>query len=415
MKKLIKPSKISGKIKAPPSKSFMQRAVAAAVLTKGKIVIHNPSFCDDSISAMNVAVALGCDIRNNKDRVEIENTGFPCSRKLDCGESGLCLRMFSPLASLFEEEFILNASGTALKRPAGVEKPLSDLGAFCETNGGFPPVRVKGPIRGGRVSVDGSGGSQVLTGLLMALPTVNDDSVIEVRNLKSIPYVEMTLSILRDSGITVTNDNFETFKVKGSQKYSMSECHIEGDWSGASFFLVAGAICGDVEIEGLNTGSLQADRVILDVLKKAGAGIDISTGAVKVFKNKLKCFEFDLTHAPDLFPPVFVLACSAEGESILKGVGRLKHKESSRAEVFKNEFSKVGARVEISGDFMKVSGGNIEGGKVFSHGDHRIAMAASILALNSNSEIIVEGSESVRKSYPGFFDDLGSLGGIVNE
>jgi 3-phosphoshikimate 1-carboxyvinyltransferase len=319
--------------------------------------------------------------------------------------------MFAPIAALSGKECVLLGEGSLCSRPIGmVEAPLRELGASISTERGLPPIRVKGPLQGGEVEVDGASSSQFLTGLLMALPLCRKDSVIRVAGLKSRPYVRMTLSLLTEFGIAVRHSpGLDRFEIAGSQSYQPTDYFVEGDWSGASFLLVAGAIAGSVSVGGLDEDSLQADRAILDALRAAGASVEIGNGVVTVGKGKLRGFEFDATDCPDLFPPLAALACSCKGENSIRGASRLSGKESDRGAALAQELSKMGADIRLEGDCLKIRGGKLRGGKADSHNDHRIAMACAVAALDSENGVEIKNDKCVSKSYPGFFGDLEKL------
>jgi 3-phosphoshikimate 1-carboxyvinyltransferase len=411
--KWIKPSKVDGKIQAPPSKSMMIRAAAAGLLSDGETRIINPSYCDDALASIGIAQSLGANLESINQGIKIIGGNGPVGTTyLDCGESGLCMRMFTPVAAIFKEEVILEGSGSLLSRPIGeVELPISQLGGDCRTSDrNRPPIKVRGPLRGGDVHIIGSLSSQFLTGLLMALPRCENDSEVFVSNLRSKPYIAMTLSLLSDFGIGIEHDDdFSQFFVCGSQQYMSRDYSVEGDWSGASFYLVAGAIGGCSRIQGLSLQTHQADRKILEALELAGAKIRIDDNLVVVEQNRLQAFEFVATQCPDLFPPLVVLACACQGQSVIHGVTRLRFKESDRAESLLSEFRKIGARIEIENDKMIIEGGSLEGGSIRSRGDHRIAMAAAVAGLVSRKGVIIDDWQCVSKSYPGFFDVLESV------
>ena len=421
---------IRGMVAAPPSKSFMQRVVGAALLSDGFTEIANPSFCDDSLAALEIAQDLGAKIWKEGDRLQIKGGIKAVKRELNCGESGLCLRMFPALASLTSEEIILSGSGTLFRRPVGMmEKPLQALGVECESQAGYPPLRLKGPLRGGKATVDGSTTSQFLTGLLLALPCAEGDSVLEVENLKSRAYIDITLKVASDFGISILNENYRNFYIKGRQKFRAREYSIEGDWSAAAFLLVAGALGGSVAVSGLELGSGQGDRKILEALEACGAHLSIDGSSaeadsgsgkenskkIRVEKSILQAFTFDATDCPDLFPPLVVLACACEGLARIKGVSRLSHKESNRAKVLSEEFSKLGADISINGDWMEISQSRLSSGVVDPHHDHRMAMAAAVAGIIADGDILIKDPACVSKSYPNFFDDFRKLGGKVHE
>ena len=422
---------ISGMVASPPSKSFMQRVVGAALLSDGITEIINPSFCDDSLASLEIAQDLGAEVLKKGNRLlRIKGGIRPVKRELNCRESGLCLRMFPALASLTSEEIILTGSGTLFGRPVGmIEKPLQALGVQCESQAGYPPLRLKGPLRGGKATVDGSTTSQFLTGLLLALPCAEGDSVLEVENLKSRAYIDITLKVASDFGISILNENYRRFYIKGGQKFRAREYSIEGDWSAAAFLLVAGALGGSVAVSGLELDSGQGDRKILEALEACGAHLSIDGSSaeadsgsgkenskkIRVEKSALKAFTFDATDCPDLFPPLVVLACACEGLTRIKGVSRLSHKESNRAKVLSEEFSKLGADISINGDWMEISQSRLSSGVVDPHHDHRMAMAAAAAGIIADGDILIKDPACVSKSYPNFFDDFRKLGGKVHE
>jgi 3-phosphoshikimate 1-carboxyvinyltransferase len=416
MERYLEPSKIEGQINAPSSKSMTQRAIAAALLADGQSIIHNPSYCDDSLAAMSIAVGLGARMDPFPDQLKVSGTGVLKEPKLNCGESGLAIRMFSPIAALYPAEITMIGANSLKKRPMTmIEDALNQLGVKCTSSGGFPPLTIQGPIAGGYCEIDGSVSSQLLTGLLMALPLASRDSEIKVNNLKSKPYIDMTLQILKSFGITIQTTGYELFKIRGNQKYIPQNYTVEGDWSGGAFLLVAGAVNGNLTVNGLRTDSLQSDMAIIQALIKSGAKMEISENKINISSSGLKAFDFDATESPDLFPPLVALASYCYGVSTIKGASRLKHKESDRGAALKEEFGKMNTKIDINDDLMSVTGGRPQGARVESHEDHRIAMAVAVASLGATGRVYIRDSQCVAKSYPGFFDDLRNLGAVVHE
>jgi len=427
----VEPSAVGGRVRAPASKSAMQRALACAAMAPGVSTLTNPTWCADSLAAMRVATALGAAVERFDDRVIVRGGLFGASQGAivaSCGESGLCLRMFSAIASLSPTEVELRGEGSLAGRPVGmVEAPLVALGVQCSTNGGLQPVRVRGPLRAGRVTVDGSESSQFITGLLLALPMAGGDSVVTVERLASRGYVDLTLDIMRAFGAQASRDmSFSKFSMRGVP-YTPAEYEVEGDWSGAAFLLVAGAIAAGttasgghgLEVVGLQSASSQPDRSIIDALRLAGASIEEVPGGYRVSAAALHGFAFDATDSPDLFPPLVALASRCAGVTELRGASRLRAKESDRAAALSEEFGRLGLRVDVDGDRMTVHGfgglgssderrlsARLTGGTVSSRGDHRIAMAAAVAALSGAGTVTIEGAECVAKSWPEFFDVL---------
>lgn len=296
-----------------------------------------------------------------------------------------------------------------------IEDALNQFGVKCTSSGGFLPLTIQGPIAGGKCNIDGSVSSQLLTGLLMALPLAAKDSEIIVNNLKSKPYIDMTIQILKSFGIIIHNKDYNLFQIPGNQKYIPHNYTVEGDWSGGAFLLVAGAVNGQLCVKDLRTDSMQSDKAIINALKLAGAKMKISENQIEISKSELQAFDFDATESPDLFPPLVTLASYCEGVSNIKGVSRLIYKESNRATALKDEFGKLNIKIEIKDDLMSVTGGQLRGAHVESHEDHRIAMALAVASLGATGRVYIRDSQCVAKSYPGFFDDLRHLGAVVHE
>jgi 3-phosphoshikimate 1-carboxyvinyltransferase len=324
--------------------------------------------------------------------------------------------MFSPIAALYPAEIKMVGANSLKKRPMFmIEEALNQLGVKCTSSGGFLPLTIEGPIVGGHCEIDGSISSQLLTGLLMALPLAAGNSEIRVNNLKSKPYIDMTIQILKSFGISVENRDYSLFRIQGNQKYIPQSYTVEGDWSGGAFLLVAGAINGQLCVRGLRSDSMQSDKLIVNALENAGAHIISGENQIEITRSELKAFEFDATESPDLFPPLVALASYCEGISTIKGVSRLIYKESDRAKALQEEFSKMGIKIEINDDLMFVIGGKPQGARVESHDDHRIAMAIAVASLGATGKVSIRDSQCVAKSYPGFFDDLRRVGAVVHE
>ena len=401
---------MNGILRANPSKSHMQRIIAASFLANGKTVIHNPDFSNDSTAALGLIEKLGASV-NIGASIEINSSGFNIQdSNISCGESGLGIRMFSPIAALCSEKITLDGEGSLKQRPIGfVAEILNEIGVTANCKDGHVPLEIKGPLKGGKISLDASITSQFLSGLLLALPTTNEDSIVLVKNLKSKGYVDFTLDVLRNFGIKISNERYQIFRIPCNQKYKPCEIWVESDWSGASFMMVAAATAGMVKISGMDIQSPQPDQRILEVLENVGANITFSRGALVVEKNQLKSFEFDATNSPDLFPPLAALAASCSGRSIIKGTERLIHKESNRADSIVTTLNSLGIPAKVNNDKMFIDGGAIKGGEIDPFGDHRIAMMASILGINSDDKVTIKNSEVVGKSYPLFFEDIDLL------
>ena len=414
MDKSVSAGCVKGIIAPPSSKSYAQRAIALALLSQGKSILRNIEFCKDTRSALSCIEALGAKVEIlDESTIAIEGGLRPLSNTLHVGESGLATRLFTPIASLWHEAITIQGEGTLLHRPMIMMiEPLRALGVEVRDGGGYLPIEVKGPIHGGEIEVDGSISSQFITGLLLSLPLAEEDTTLHVTSPVSTPYIDMTIDTARIFGIEIMQKegDYTEFFIEGGQKYTPADISIEGDWSGASTILVAGAIAGEVTVKNISTLSKQADTAIIRALERAGAGIIIEHDSITVSKRPLKAFTFDATNSPDLFPALAALAAAAEGVSTIIGTSRLSHKESDRAETLRQEYEKLGIEIDISQeDVMTIRGGKIKPATVFSHGDHRIAMSLAVSALRCDGEVIIEQAECVEKSYPTFFEDLESI------
>ncbi|WP_143307945.1 3-phosphoshikimate 1-carboxyvinyltransferase [Chitinophaga vietnamensis] len=416
MQVTVSPAIIRGTVTANPSKSAMQRAVAAALLAKGKSIIRNPGLSNDCLAALEVAENLGAKIKREADYFEITSNGVhPFYDEINCGESGLGIRMFTPIAALASIPITISGHGSLTTRPMNFfEEVLPQLDVKCTTQEGKLPLHIEGPLQPKNITIDGSLSSQFLTGLLMAYGAAAEEVTITVKDLKSKPYIALTLQLMELFGVKVEETNFEQFRFGKKQAYKAQDYTVEGDWSGAAFLLVAAAVAGKAEVHHINTQSAQSDKAILEALQKAGASILPGMFTMVIEKHGLNAFEFDATDCPDLFPPLVALAANCNGTTKIQGVSRLAHKESDRGLTLQEEFGKMGIRIDLQGDEMLVHGGTgLKGATVHSHNDHRIAMACAIAALTADGPVVIENAEAINKSYPEFYDHLQQLGGKV--
>ncbi len=475
----------------PCSKSFAQRAIIAAALAEGTSVLTGYTPCRDNEAALAVAASLGATVLREPSAdgpgetlritgVSARKEVLPLQR-LFTGESGLLTRMMIPLCAMLSHDAVrIDGEKTLLKRPlAGAKDMLDAFGARLENlereEGAVPPagagadavqsgstgespmgtgrgeaqvpLRVKGPLGGGRVDISGKNGSQLISGLLMALPLGGKNTTLSVSDPKSIPYLFITLDVLKHFGIRIGSELLGgqdfidnegdwnrctgiIFKIKGGAAYKACEMPLEGDWSAAANFLVAGAIFGagggkrlgaaaPLVLRGLDTTSLQADLSIMDVLMDCGASLsqlDGDRGELVVQRAPLQAFRLDASHCPDLFPILAVLAAFCEGESRIGGVGRLAHKESDRGKAIVEMLTQMGVAVRLEGDEMvieglsltrRVLGGRLlRGGNYTSCDDHRMVMALKVASLGADSPIVIDNEACVEKSFPGFFDSF---------
>jgi 3-phosphoshikimate 1-carboxyvinyltransferase len=417
MQKINPVKTVSGRLIVPSSKSFAQRAIAIAALTDDSVYLENLTDCDDVIAAQNIIQSLGAKTERIGKDLKLNGGVFNDEKgeiEINCGESGLSTRLFSSFSLLFESAFTVTGHGSILERTMDmVIDALEQFGKSVNSKEGCLPLKISGGTKKNEIQIDGAVSSQLLTGLLIVTPRLNHDTTIHVKDLKSIPYIDMTLEILKDFGVEINHDDYKTFEIKGNQRPQRNKYRVEGDWSGASFLIVAAAIAGEIELEGLNPNSKQADMKILEVLTQFGAKFNWKEDVLSISKNESKAFSFDATHCPDLFPPLAVLAACSDGVSIIKGTSRLEHKESNRALTIKEEFEKLGIEIQLKPDEIHIVGRGdssfVKGGKVSSRNDHRIAMALSLFSLRSIDPIFIEQSEAINKSYPDYFSDFLSV------
>jgi 3-phosphoshikimate 1-carboxyvinyltransferase len=445
----------------PVSKSFAQRAIIAAALADGTSHLRGYTPCGDNEAALQVARNLGAEVDVNGNVVTIKGisaqSGILNLPELHVGESGLLTRMLIPLmAQLSSGAVKFTGEKTLLGRPLTGAKEIMDAFEATVTSNEVTvipseatvipseveespaivrvPLTVKGPLKAGRAEISGKHGSQLISGLLMALPFAEKNSSLVVREPKSIPYMFITLEVLKKFGIKIGNDMLGgpdflasdgdwslctemVFKVKGGQKYKATDIDLEGDWSAAANFLVAGAIFGKTEIQGLDTTSLQADLSIMDILMDAGASLsqlDGDRGNITVQRAPLKAFRVDASNCPDLFPIISVLAAFCQGTSRLAGVARLANKESDRAKAILEMLEQMGVQACVEGDEMVIEGHSLaqrllgdcllKGGRYTSHHDHRMVMALKVASIGADGPIVIDDEQCVAKSFPQFHE-----------
>ena len=443
-------------VPVPSSKSFAQRAVIAAALADGTSRLSGYTPCGDNESALRVAESLGARISRQGDVIVIEGTGAgPQSSAQDSfnvGESGLLARLMIPLAAMAARgDVSISGEKTLLTRPMqGVREIMRRFSVQTESLSGgnvdgmsddtvCVPLKVSGPLVPSFTEVSGLHGSQIISGLLMALPLAGKPSKISVHSPKSIPYMYMTLDVMKKFGVAVSNEMFGDrdflesdgdwsyctdidFKIRGGQRYHAADLRIEGDWSSAANFLVAGAVFGKVVLSGLDTTSLQADLSIMDILMDAGASLsqlDGCTGDIIVQRAPLNAFETDASNCPDLFPIVAVLAAFCQGRSRIAGTDRLSHKECDRGAAIMEMLEKMGVEAEIQDNALLVTGQSLaqrllsgtllKGGEYSSHHDHRMAMALKVAELGADGPFVLDDTDCIAKSFPSFLELFGQL------
>jgi 3-phosphoshikimate 1-carboxyvinyltransferase len=411
MEKDIKGVELSGKVVIPPSKSDGQRAILCAGLSAGKSIIYNVGQSNDELAMIRNIQQFGAKVEIRENEIEVDGSiNFPQNVEFNCGESGLGLRLMTSICSVFEGKHTLTGEGSILNRSQTFfSEEFPKMGLEVESNNGFLPITLNGHLKPGIYKVDGSQSSQYISGLLMALPLLKSDSALIIEDLKSKPYIDMTLSTLASFGIEIRIEG-NKYIIQGNQFYTPTNYKVENDWSSASCWLAAAALGQKIELSGLSISSKQADVAMLDALYAANCNVEFLVDSIRVDGENRRAFTFDATDCPDLFPALVVLAFGCSGKSIVKGVRRLKNKESDRGEVLQREFNKLGIKIELLDDEMHIFGGTLlKRADVNSHNDHRIAMCLGITGTLIEEGITIHGAEAVAKSYPSFWDDFNEL------
>jgi len=428
MKIKIRPGKLNGTIEIPPSKSYSHRAVIAAALAENgkKSKIDNLKFSVDITTTTDIMENWGAEINRGESSLEIfGNDGkvVPRDKYVQCNESGSTIRFLIPIGITDENELIFDGKGKLVDRPLDSYYRIFDKqGIFYKNENGKLPLTVNGKLKAGNYEIDGNISSQFITGLLYALPLLDGDSKLTInKNLESKGYIDLTLEILKLAGIEIVNNNYKSFDIKGNQIYKPFDYTVEGDYSQVAFWIVAGIISAnkDNEVKCLhvNKNSLQGDREIIEIVERMGANIEIFDNYVIVKPSKTKGTVIDISQCPDIGPILTVLGALSEGETRIINGERLRIKESDRITSIKTELNKLGANVAEEGDSLIIQG--VEGFKggvtVNAWNDHRIAMSLAIASTRCEKEIILEEAESVRKSYPHFWDDFVKMGGEIEK
>lgn len=417
----VKKSTLKGVIKAPSSKSFAHRIMICCALSRSKCTIKNVSSSDDMDATIGCLTALGAKIEKQGSTLFFDATDFAQKNSekhytLDCKESGTTLRIMIPICAALGLNVTFTGSGRLPKRP--LDEYISLLpkhGVKIEKGEDSLPLTISGELCGDTFEISPKVSSQYVSGLIFALSLLENDTTLELSSkLLGGQYVDITTSVMNDFCVKVKK--YDTcYKIHGAQKYTVpqnGEINVEGDWSQAAFFLCAGAINGDLEVTNLNTSSCQGDKKIVDILKSLGADITFTENGVKVKKSALKGTTIDALDTPDLVPVVALTCAFANGDTTITGVERLKYKESDRLLSTSEMIKALGGECTYTSDCMTVKGqGFLNGGVVKAYNDHRIVMSATVGALCTEHDTIIEDAHAVNKSYSDFFKDYNVLGG----
>jgi len=416
----ITPSSLRGDIKIPPSKSLAHRAVICAGLSEGISNIDNIIFSEDIKATTMGMESFGIEVNRKDESINIKGKSKLSLVKniINCNESGSTLRFLIPLALLTGEEISFEGRGKLVSRPLDVYyEMLKNQNIHYENNNGQLPLKVKGSLKPGTFYVKGNISSQFITGLMFSLPLLEGDSkIIVTTELESKGYVDLTIDCMDKFGVKIENKDYKEFYIKGNQKYINRDYRVEGDFSQAAFWIVAGILGTNIKCKDLNLNSLQGDKIILDIVKVMGANIKISEDTIEVCESETKGIVIDASECPDLVPILSVLGALSEGTTKIINAERVRIKECDRLKAMQTELSKVGADIEETEDGLIIKGkSSLKGGTVDSWNDHRIAMAMAVASIKCQEPIIITNSNAVTKSYPEFWKDFKMLGGNIDE
>ena len=415
MRALISKSEIAGKVLAPSSKSYTIRGLMCAALAKGKSEIIHPLGSDDTEASLEVLSQVGIDVQQMADCWRVTGGNFhQPDEDLFCRESATTLRFMTAICSLVPGTCRLTSAPSLTQRPmTPLLQALRQLGIDCYQDKPASLVVKGGKLKGGVTELPGNISSQFVSALLLISSFANEGMKIRVTTpVESQPYILMTLECLKMFGIRVKFSpdlrEFETSK----QAFKPAKYIVEGDWSSASYLLALGALFGEVAVENLNPESLQGDKVILNFLKDMGASVTIGKSLVTVKKSRLKALRANLTDCIDLLPTMAVLAAAADGVSEFTGIQRARLKESDRPAALREGLERMGIKVVEERNRLTITGSPAKGSVIDTRGDHRIAMAFSLLGL-SCAGTVINDAECVAKTYPEFWETLQNIGGEV--
>ncbi len=415
----ITPSMLQGKISVPPSKSLSHRAIIAAGLASDSCNIENVVFSEDILATCNAMRDIGVSVTENENNVIIKGNNFSNTMKneIDCAESGSTLRFLIPIVLLTGKELTFIGKGRLAQRPLTPYYKMfkeQDIRYSCDEG---LPLTVQGKLKAGVYKVPGNISSQFITGLLFALPLLNGDSkIIVTTELESKSYVDLTIDILSKFSVQIENIGYKEINIMGNQKYIARNYRVEGDFSQAAFWLVAGILGGEIQCEDMNINSLQGDLAIVDFIARMGGNISIEGDKIKTQKSRTVGIIIDAANCPDLVPILAVLASLSDGTTEIINAGRLRIKECDRLKAMATELTKLGGDVVETEDGLVIHGKeNLKGGTVNSYNDHRIAMALSVASIRCSQPVIITDSACIKKSYPKFYKDFAMLGGKVDE
>lgn len=417
---IIYRSILNGEIKIPPSKSISHRSIICAGLSSGISKIHNVVLSQDIEATIEALRNLGATMQVKSNTVKINGIRNLqiINENFNCNESGSTLRFTIPISAAAGGHAIFYGKGALANRPL---TPYYDI--FNEQNfkykndNGKLPLILDGKLKPGEFKIKGNVSSQFISGLLFALPLLDGDSkIIITTKLESKPYISLTIDVLKYYNIIIENSAYTEFFVKGNQIYKSSDFTVEGDFSQAAFWMVAGILGSHITCTGLNMNSHQGDVSIIQIIRNFNGQVIITGDEVTTLPSKTRGTIIDASQFPDLVPIIAVLAALSDGTTKIINASRLRLKESDRLKAISTQLNKIGADIIEREDGLEIHGKtNFKGGHVDSFNDHRIAMSLAIASLKCSEPLIISRADCVRKSYPHFWDDMLKLGGKFNE
>ncbi|MBP5193502.1 MAG: 3-phosphoshikimate 1-carboxyvinyltransferase, partial [Clostridia bacterium] len=413
----VKNSPLFGEVNAVPSKSHAHRILICSALADAPTEIDGIANSDDVKATIACLKALGAGVAGKGGKLKINPVNLAKSAYFECGESGSTLRFLLPVAAALGVDAEFRGKGNLPFRPIEeLSEQMQAHGVRIEKRGeNNLPLKISGRMRGGKFVIDGGVSSQYVTGLLLAAPLTGEDVDIRIKGeLKSREYVDITISVMERFGVSVEKSEGGFFVAGGQSYASPRKISVEGDYSSAAFMLVAGVLGGEVKVSGLNENSVQGDKKEIDVLRKMGADVKFEKGAYIAKKSQLFGVNFSAENLIDAVPALSVACAFACGESRISGVERLKHKESDRLQAVVDMINSLGGDARSEGDEIIIKGrSSLPGGVVDGRGDHRIVMAAVVAGAATENGAVVSTPNAVKKSYPNFYNDFKSIGGVI--
>ena len=408
-------STLAGQARVPASKSHTIRAVLLAALADGQSRLSSPLESLDTQAAVATAQAFGARLAGGDEWVVDGVAGRPRvpDDVLDVLNSGTTLYFAMGTAALCASYTVLTGDHQIRSRPAHpLLQALQALGAeaFSTRGNGQAPLVIRGPLRGGAVSIE-CPTSQYLSSLLLNCPLAEGDSSIEVLLLHERPYVEMTLGWLARTGLRVEREGLERFRVPGGQVPQPFSARIPADFSSATFFLGAAALTGStLTLDGLDMDDTQGDKAVVGMLEQMGCTVQAADESLTITGGALRGAELDLNATPDALPALAVTACFAEGETRLVNVPQARLKETDRLAALYEELTRMGGQVQELADGLVIQGRPLHGATVDGRGDHRLVMAFAVAGLAAEGRTVVEGAEAVAVTFPNYVELMQSVG-----